>query len=119
MSEGSATNTRILNTLNSCLIGGIPAEFSILLQQLMQESSQVGKTRNEGAELCYHAKELLKLCDVSWCGQGMYSIHFLWIWVESRLIIEASKEFHHLGLDLCLLGVEHHTILPGNLHEFP
>ena len=36
----------------------------------MQGSSQGGQTRNEGAEVCYHAKEILKFCDVSWCGQG-------------------------------------------------
>ena len=65
------------------------------------------KDQNEGVEVCYHVKELLKLCDVSWCGQGMYSINILWILVHSRPIIEASKEFHHWGLDLCFLGVEH------------
>ena len=70
----------------------------------MQGSSQGGKTKNEGAEVCYHAEELLKLCDVSWCGQDMYSINLLWIWMDSRFIIEASKEFHHWGLDMFSWG---------------
>ena len=35
----------------------------------------------------------------------MYSINLLWIQVDSRLIIEASKQFYHWGLDLCLLGL--------------
>ena len=73
----------------------------------MQWSSQGGQTRSEGAEVCYHAKEPLKFSDVSWCRQGMYSINLLWMWVDSSLIIEAFKEFHHWGFDLWLLGVEH------------
>ena len=93
--------------LKSCLIGGIQLNSASFLSSSLQGSSQGGKTRNERAEVCYHAKELLKLCDISWFEQGMYSINLLWIWVDSRLVIEASKEFHHWDLDLCFLGVEH------------
>ena len=71
----------------------------------MQGSSQGGKTRKERAEVCHHAKELLKLCDVGWCGQGMYSINLLWNGLDSRFIIEAFKEFHHWHLTCVFLGL--------------
>ena len=47
----------------------------------------------------------------------MYSIDFSRVWVDTIGIIEASKEIDSLGLNMCLLWVEHQVVFAGNSHE--
>ena len=62
--EGNVINNSILNTLKGSLVGDIPVKFSIFLEQFMQGNRQNGQMRDERTEVHYHAKELLKLCDI-------------------------------------------------------
>ena len=55
----------------------------------MQGSSQGGQTRDERTEVHDHAKELLKFCDIDWCGQGITASPFLDL---------GGLQTHHTGI---------------------
>ena len=53
--EGGVTDDSILDTLEGSIIGVVPSEVSIFLEQLKQRGSQGGQAWDEGTEVCYHA----------------------------------------------------------------
>ena len=49
--EGDVTDDSFLDLVKSGIIGVVPSEVSVLLEQLMQRGSQGGQTRDEGTEV--------------------------------------------------------------------
>ena len=53
--EGGVTDDSILNMLEGSIIGGVPGEVCVFLEQLMQSGIQGGQAWDEETEVCYHA----------------------------------------------------------------
>ena len=75
------------------------------------------RATDKGAEVCHHAEELLEFSDICGCWESMHSIDLCWVWVDTIGIIQAAKEIYRWGLYLCLLQIEHNSILAGYPHE--
>ena len=45
--EGGVTDDRILDMLEGSIIGGVPGEVCVFLEQLVQRGSQGGQARDE------------------------------------------------------------------------
>ena len=52
--EGGVTDDSFLDMQEGGIVGVVPGEVCVLLEQLMQRGSQGGQARDEGTELCYH-----------------------------------------------------------------
>ena len=50
--EGSVTDNSFFDPLKSSILGAVPDEVCVLLEQLMQWGGQGGQTRDEGTEVC-------------------------------------------------------------------
>ena len=53
--EDGVTDDSVIDMLEGGIVGAVPGEVCVLLEQLMQRGSQGEQAWDEGTEVCYHA----------------------------------------------------------------